>query len=104
VTKAKGPAERRAAETILKALRKAGGHRIPAGEAKADHPADQGAARRAATVTPDGAKNNRTTKTGKARNSAIDGRPTRHAGYHITDPPGDDRVDVRLRQAARHPA
>jgi hypothetical protein len=42
---------------------------------------DHVAALRAANVTPHVAQNNSTTKTGKQRKSAIDGRTTRHAGY-----------------------
>jgi hypothetical protein len=52
VTKAKGPAERRAAETILKALRKATASR-PAKPRPID-PADQGAARRRRNGDPTG--------------------------------------------------
>ncbi len=39
---------------------------------------------RVANVTPHVAQNNGTTKTGKARSSAIDARTTRHAGYGMS--------------------
>jgi transposase len=84
VTKANGTAERRASETMLKALSKVVGHRITAGEDKAYDTSDHVAALRAAKVTPHVAKNNSATKTGKERKSAIDGRTTRHAGYGIS--------------------
>src|SRR5246127_5852304 len=76
--------ERRASETMLKALSKVVGHRITAGEDKAYDTSDHVAALRAAKVTPHVAKNNSATKTGKERKSAIDGRTTRHAGYGIS--------------------
>ena len=37
-----------------------------------------------ATVTPHVTQSNGTTKTGKARSSAIDARTTRHAGYGMS--------------------
>src|SRR5207237_7104569 len=45
---------------------------------------DAVAALRALNVTPHVTQNNSTTKTGKQRKSAIDGRTTRHAGYRIS--------------------
>ena len=39
---------------------------------------------RVANVTPQVAQNNGTTKTGKARSSAIDARTKRHAGYGMS--------------------
>lgn len=58
VTKANGTAERRASETILKALSKAVGHGLTAGEDKAYDTSDHVAALRAANVTAHAAKNN----------------------------------------------
>jgi hypothetical protein len=84
VTHANGTAERRASETMLKARRKAVGHRITAGEDKAYDTADHVANLRAINVTPHVTKNQAITKTGKTRNSAIDERTTRHNGYGMS--------------------
>jgi hypothetical protein len=46
--------------------------------------ADHVAELRVANVTPHVTQNNGTTKTGKARSSAIDARTTRHAGYGMS--------------------
>ena len=68
---------------MLKAIAKAAGHSITAGEDKAYDTSDPVAALRAANVTPHVAQNDSPTKAGKQRNSAIDHRTTRHAGYGI---------------------
>ena len=84
VTHANGTAERRASEIMLKAKRKAAGHRITAGEDKAYDTADHVANLRASNVTPHVTQNNSVTKTGKTRQSAIDERTTRHEGYGMS--------------------
>jgi len=84
VTHANGTAERRASEAMLKARRKAAGHRITAGEDKAYDTADHVANLRAINVTPHVTQNQAVTKTGKTRNSAIDQRTTRHNGYGMS--------------------
>ncbi|MGY4334530.1 23S rRNA maturation mini-RNase III [Bradyrhizobium sp. LB7.2] len=84
VTHANGTAERRAAEVMLKARRKAAGRRITAGEDKAYDTADHVANLRAIGVTPHVTQNQAITKTGKNRNSAIDERTTRHPGYGMS--------------------
>ena len=84
VTRATGTAERRAAEVMLKAKRKAVGHDITAGEDKAYDTADHVTALRSMNVTPHVTQNNGITKTGKTRRSAIDGRTTRHEGYGMS--------------------
>ena len=84
VTQANGTAERRAAEAMLKAKRKAVGHGITVGADKAYDTADHVAALRALDVTPHVAQNNAVTKTGRHRRSAIDGRTTRHDGYGMS--------------------
>jgi transposase len=84
VTQANGRAERRAAEQMLQAERAQARHRITVGEDKAYDAADHVAALRAIEVTPHVAQNNGPTKTGKRRQSAIDGRTTRHAGYSMS--------------------
>ncbi|WP_394570380.1 IS5 family transposase, partial [Bradyrhizobium sp. 31Argb] len=76
--------ERRASEIMLKAQGKAAGHRITAGEDKAYDTADHVANLRAINVTPHVTQNQAVTKTGKNRNSAIDGRTTRHPGYGMS--------------------
>ena len=84
VTPANGTAERRAAEAMLKARRKAVGHGITAGEDKAYDTSDHVAALRALGVTPHVTQNVTVTKTGRHRRSAIDGRTTRHEGYGMS--------------------
>ena len=84
VTQADGTAERRSSEAMLKARRKAAGHRITVGEDKAYDTADHVAALRELDVTPHVARNDAVTKTGTRRRSAIDGRTTRHAGYGMS--------------------
>ena len=81
VTTADGRAERSAAQAMLKAKRKAIGHRITAGADKAYDTSDHVETLRAIDVTPHVAQNQSQTKTGKLRRSAIDGRTPRHAGY-----------------------
>jgi transposase len=84
VTHANGTAERRASEIMLKAKSKAAGRRITAGEDKAYDTANHVANFRARNVTPNVTQNNSVTKTGRSRESAIDGRTTRHQGYGIS--------------------
>jgi len=84
VTLANGTAERRASETMLKAKAKETGHRITVGEDKAFDSADHVAKLRAINVTPHVAQNDGVTSTGKRRQSAIDGRTTRHEGYGMS--------------------
>jgi transposase len=84
VTQANGTAERRASEIMLKAKSKAAGRRITAGEDKAYDTADHVANLRARNVTPHVTQNNGVTKTGKSRQSAVDGRTTRHQGYGMS--------------------
>jgi hypothetical protein len=84
VMHAKGTAERRASEIMLKARSKAAGRRITAGEDKAYDTADHVANLRAINVTPHVTQNQAVTKTGKTRNSAIDARTTRHPGYGMS--------------------
>jgi transposase len=84
VTQADGTAERRTSEAMLKAKRKAAGHRVTVGEDKAYDTAEHVAALRDIGVTPHVASNDAVTKTGKRRRSAIDGRTTRHPGYRMS--------------------
>jgi transposase len=84
VSEANGTAERRASETMLAAKSKAAGHRITVGEDKAYDTADHVANLRTVNVTPHVTQNNSVTKTGKLRQSAIDGRTTRHEGYGLS--------------------
>ncbi|MGH8141418.1 MAG: IS5 family transposase [Steroidobacteraceae bacterium] len=84
VTQASGTAERQAAEEMLKAQRGQAGHRISVGEDKAYDSAGHVSALRGQEITPHIAQNNSPTKTGKCRRSAIDGRTTRHRGYHLS--------------------
>jgi transposase len=84
VTHANGTAERRAAEKMLNEKRKQAGRPITVGEDKADDTSDHVAALRDIGVTPHVAQNNATTKTGRQRKSAIDGRTTRHDGYRMS--------------------
>jgi transposase len=84
VTLASGTAERRAAETMLKAKAKQAGRRITAGEDKAYDTADHVAKLRAINVTPHVTQNDSITSTGKHRQSAIDARTTRHEGYGMS--------------------
>jgi IS5 family transposase len=84
VTQADGTAERGASEAMLKARRKAAGHRITVGEDKAYDIAEHVAALRELEITPHVARNDAPTKTGKRRRSAIDARTTRHAGYGMS--------------------
>ena len=74
VTHANGTAERRASEIMLKAKSKAAGRRITAGEDKAYDTANHVANLRTRNATPHVTQNNSVTKTGRSRESAIDGR------------------------------
>jgi transposase len=84
VTQASGTAERRAAETMLKAQAKRARRRITVGEDKAYDTSDHIAALRKLNVTAHVAQNDTLTKTGKRRTSAIDARTTRHDGYAMS--------------------
>jgi transposase len=85
VTEANGTAERRAAEGMLKRLKKRlKRRRVTLGADKAYDTADHVAALRELGVTPHVARNDSETKTGKRRRSAIDGRTTRHRGYGMS--------------------
>jgi transposase len=101
LSKATGTAERRASEAMLAVRRKLAGRRITVGEDKADHAAKL----RAVDVTPHVTQNHGLTKTGRRRRSAIDGRtnPT-HGVCEIAITARDDRVHLRLGQAAWYPA
>ena len=82
VTHADGTAERRAAEDLLAAQRKASGRRITASADKAYDTSDHVAKLRAFEVTAHVAQNDAVNKTtGKRRRSSIDKRTTCHDGY-----------------------
>ena len=105
VTHANGTAERRASEIMLKAKAKEAGRRITVGEDKAYDTADHVANLRAINVTPHVTQNNGITTTGKSRQQRH--RRTHHAArrlWHVAIAPGDDRMHLRLGQAARHDA
>ena len=82
VTHATGTAERLASEDMLKAKVKERGHRITVGEDKAYDTTDHVARLRALNVTPHVAQYNSDNR--KGRQSAIDGRTTRHDGYGMS--------------------
>ncbi len=82
VSQATGTAERRASEKLL--ARKAKGRRMTAGEDKAYDTADHVAKLRQIGVTPHVTQNLAVSKTGKIRQSAIDGRTVRHPGYFMS--------------------
>ena len=82
VTHATGTAERRASEDMLKVKAKESGRRITVGEDKAYDTADHVANLRALNVTPHVAQYNVGSPSG--RQSAIDGRTTRHDGYGMS--------------------
>ena len=84
VTLANGTAERRASQIMLKAKAKEAGGRITVGEDEAYDTADHVAHLRAINVTPHVTQNDSITATGKRRQSAIDGRTTRHEGYGMS--------------------
>src|SRR6266511_2210574 len=84
VTFANGIAERRASEITLKAKDKEAGRRITVGEDKAYDTANHVANLRAINVTPHVTQNDSITSTGERRQSAIDGRTTRHEGYGMS--------------------
>jgi hypothetical protein len=71
VTKADGTAERRASQAMLKAKRKAVGHRITVGADKAYDTKDHIENLRAIGVTPHVAQNKSPTKTGKRRRARL---------------------------------
>jgi hypothetical protein len=82
VTHATGTAEREASEKMLKARAKQAGRRLTVGEDKAHDTADHVAHLRALGVTPHVAQYNGVSNRG--RQSAIDGRTTRHQGYGMS--------------------
>jgi transposase len=82
VTHATGTAERSASETMLKAKAREAGHRITAGEDKAYDTAEHVTNLRALNVTPHVTQYNNASPRG--RQSAIDGRTTRHQGYGMS--------------------
>jgi len=82
VTHATGTAERRASEAMLKTKAREVGHRITAGADKAYDTADHVAHLRALDVTPHVTQYNSASTRG--RQSAIDGRTTRHHGYGMS--------------------
>ena len=82
VTHATGTAERRASEKMLKVKAKEAGRRITVGEDKAYDTADHVANLRALNVTPHVAQYNSASNRG--RQSAIDGRTTRHKGVGMS--------------------
>jgi transposase len=82
VTHATGTAERRASEKMLKVKAKEAGRRITVGEDKAYDTADHVANLRALNVTPHVAQYNSASNRG--RQSAIDGRTTRHKGFGMS--------------------
>jgi transposase len=82
VTHATGTAERRASEDMLKSKVKESSRRITVGEDKAYDTADHVAKLRALNVTPHVAQYNSGNPSG--RQSAIDGRTTRHDGYGMS--------------------
>jgi transposase len=82
VTHATGTAEREASEKMLKIKAKAAGRRITVGEDKAYDVADHVTRLRAMNVTPHVAQYN--SRSTKGRQSAIDRRTTRHAGYGMS--------------------
>ena len=69
---------------MLKAKRKAVGHRITAGADKAYDTKGHVEDLRAINVTPHVAQNNGPAKIGKRRRSSIDARTTRHASYGVS--------------------
>jgi hypothetical protein len=79
VSHATGTAERRASEDMLKGKAQKSGRRITVGEDKAYDSADHVAKLRTLNVTPHVAQYNSGNPNG--RQSAIDGRTTRHDGY-----------------------
>lgn len=84
VTLASGTAEREAAEEMLKSQRLKSGGRITVGADKNYDTKDHVENLRDMGVTPHVAQNAYTDKNGKQRNSAIDGRTTRHEGYGMS--------------------
>jgi hypothetical protein len=82
LTHATGTAERRASEVMLKVKAKKSGRRITVGEDKAYDTADHVTKLRALNVTPHVAQYNVANPNG--RQSAIDGRTTRHDGYGMS--------------------
>src|ERR1700730_7538093 len=82
--RADGTAERPPSKAMLKAKRKAVGHRITAGADKAYDTKGHVEDLRAINVTPHVAQNNGPAKIGKRRRSSIDARTTRHASYGMS--------------------
>jgi transposase len=82
VTHATGTAERSASELMLKAKAREAGRRITAGEDKAYDTAEHVANLRAINVTPHVTQYN--TASPRGRQSALDGRTTRHQSYGMS--------------------
>jgi len=105
VTKADGTAERRASQAMLKAKRKAVGHRITAGADKAYDTKGHIEDLRAINVTPHVAQNN---GSGQNRQAAekLDRCPHDKARelWHVAEAPQNDRMHLWLGQAAWHDA
>ena len=103
VTLADGTAERRASQIMLKAKAKEAGGRITVGEDKAYDTADHVAHLRAINVTPS-CDAERLHHRNRQASSA---RRTHHAArrlWHVAIVSSDDRMHLRLGQAARHDA
>ena len=105
VTAADGTAERSAAQLMLKAKRKTMRHRITVGADKAYDTKDHVAALRVLDVTPHVAQNQSLTKKpASAAKRARRAHNTARELWPIAEAPQDDRVHLRLGQAARRDA
>ncbi len=105
VTRANGTAERRASEIMLKAKSKAAGRRITVGEDKAYDTADHVANLRA--IGGDASRDAEQYRQQNRQNPQQRHRRTNHTAsgvWHVAITPGDDRVHLRLGQAAWHHA
>jgi transposase len=91
---ASGTAEREAAIDMLNRHSPGSSRRITLGADKGYDAASFVGELRQMAVTPHIARNDATTKTGKRRRSAVDGRTTRHAGYAVSQ-----RVRKRIEEA-----
>ena len=89
---------------MLKAKRKAIGHRLTAGADKAYDTSDHVATLRAIDVTPHVAQNQSPTKTGKTARARSMAAPHAMQVMACRRAPQGDRMHFRLGQAARHPA
>ena len=93
VTRATGTAEREAALALLDRHR-ACDRRVTLGADKAYDVAAFVADLRSRRITPHIAKNDHLTKPGKRRRTSIDGRTTRHPGFHVSQ-----RIRKRIEEA-----